>query len=170
MHFLVSHPTPPVFDGPEDRNGRRNSDEIRFWSDYITPGAGRYIYDDEGGRGGLTIGAHFVIAGDQNSDPLDGDSLPGAIQQLIHNPRVNTSSTPDSAGAVEAKRRTSPAGVQLGGYGLLWDENFPDDPVTGGYHLVRFDKVTGGFEHRWWPKLEAAQQAGCSLNTVRLCP
>jgi hypothetical protein len=21
VHFLVSHPTPPVFDGPEDRNG-----------------------------------------------------------------------------------------------------------------------------------------------------
>ena len=26
VHFLVSHPTPPVFDGPEDRNGRRNHD------------------------------------------------------------------------------------------------------------------------------------------------
>jgi len=38
VHFLVSHPTPPVFDGPEDRNGRRNNDEIRFWADYITPG------------------------------------------------------------------------------------------------------------------------------------
>ena len=33
VHFLVSHPTPPVFDGPEDRNGRRNFDEIRFWAD-----------------------------------------------------------------------------------------------------------------------------------------
>ncbi len=30
VHFLVSHPTPPVFDGPEDRNGRRNFDEIRL--------------------------------------------------------------------------------------------------------------------------------------------
>ena len=35
VHFLVSHPTPPAFDGPEDRNGRRNHDEIRFWADYI---------------------------------------------------------------------------------------------------------------------------------------
>src|SRR5215207_8467850 len=38
VHFLVSHPTPPVFDGAEDRNGTRNFDEIRFWADYITPG------------------------------------------------------------------------------------------------------------------------------------
>jgi hypothetical protein len=102
VHFLVSHPTPPVFDGTEDRNGRRNHDEIRFWADYITPGAGSYIYDDAGDVGGLRPGSAFVIAGDQNSDPLDGDSVPGAIQQLIDNPRVNTTVTPRSDGAVEA--------------------------------------------------------------------
>ena len=28
IHLLISHPTPPVFDGPEDKNGRRNHDEI----------------------------------------------------------------------------------------------------------------------------------------------
>jgi hypothetical protein len=44
----------------------------------------------------------FVIAGDQNSDPLDGDSIPGSIQQLIEHPLVNTAVTPASAGAVEA--------------------------------------------------------------------
>jgi hypothetical protein len=102
VHFLVSHPTPPVFDGPEDRNGRRNFDEIRFWADYITPGKSGYIYDDNGVHGGLKPGELFVIAGDQNSDPLDGDSIPGAIQQLTENPLVNTKVTPESAGAVEA--------------------------------------------------------------------
>jgi hypothetical protein len=102
VHFLVSHPTPPVFDGPEDRNGRRNFDEIRFWADYISPGKSGYIYDDDGVHGGLKPGELFVIAGDQNSDPLDGDSIPGAVQQLIEHPLVNTKLTPASAGAVEA--------------------------------------------------------------------
>jgi hypothetical protein len=109
VHFLTSHPTPPVFDDPPffpagvDFNGRRNFDEIRFWADYITPGrTSRYIYDDEGRRGGLKSGSMFVIAGDQNSDPLDGDSIPGSIQQLIEHPLVNTKLTPSSAGAVEA--------------------------------------------------------------------
>jgi hypothetical protein len=102
VHFLVSHPTPPVFDGPEDRNGRRNYDEIRFWADYISPGKSGYIYDDESVTGGLKPGELFVIAGDQNSDPLDGDSIPGAIQQLTEHPLVNTKVTPESAGAVEA--------------------------------------------------------------------
>ena len=43
VHALVSHPTPPVFDGPEDRNGKRNHDEIRFWADYVTPRQGSYM-------------------------------------------------------------------------------------------------------------------------------
>jgi hypothetical protein len=102
VHVLVSHPTPPVFDGPEDRNGRRNFDEIRFWADYITPGKSDYIYDDEGHHGGVKPGELFVIAGDQNSDPLDGDSIPGAAQQLLEHPLVNAKLTPESAGAVEA--------------------------------------------------------------------
>ncbi len=102
VHFLVSHPTPPVFDGPEDRNGRRNFDEIRLWADYIVPGRGGYVYDDQGRHGGLDPGAQFVIAGDQNSDPVDGDSVPGSAQLLLDNPRINSGFTPASEGAVEA--------------------------------------------------------------------
>jgi Endonuclease/Exonuclease/phosphatase family/Divergent InlB B-repeat domain len=102
VHFLVSHPTPPVFDGPEDRNGTRNFDEIRFWADYISGGRrARYIYDDQGNRGGLERRSLFVIAGDQNSDPLDGDSIPGTIQQLLDHPLVNTKETPASEGGPE---------------------------------------------------------------------
>ncbi len=102
VHVLASHPTPPVFDGAEDRNGRRNHDEIRFWSDYVSPRpVSSYIYDDDGTYGGLPRNARFVILGDQNSDPLDGDSVPGAIQQLLDNPHV-VDPMPSSAGATEA--------------------------------------------------------------------
>ena len=59
VHVLCSHPTPPVFDGPEDRNGRRNHDEIRFWADYVTPGQDGYIYDDNYNYGGLGRGHAF---------------------------------------------------------------------------------------------------------------
>ncbi|MDP2867181.1 endonuclease/exonuclease/phosphatase family protein [Methyloversatilis sp.] len=100
VHFLTAHPTPPTFDGAEDRNGKRNHDEIRFWSDYVN-GAG-YIYDDQGGNGGLAAGAKFVIAGDYNADPFDGDSYQGAINQLLGDPLVNTSLTPASAGGTAA--------------------------------------------------------------------
>jgi 3-phytase len=127
VHFLVSHPTPPVFDGPEDRNGRRNYDEIRFWADYVTPGkASAYIYDDAGQRGGLAPGARFVIAGDQNADPLDGDSVPGAAQQLLEHPRVNTSATPSSDGAVDAAERQGGANLSHRGDPALDTADFAD--------------------------------------------
>ncbi|REK18990.1 MAG: endonuclease/exonuclease/phosphatase family protein [Actinobacteria bacterium] len=102
VHFLVSHPTPPVFDGEEDRNGRRNHDEIRFWADYVSPSRSHYIYDDNGRRGGIDRGEQFVIAGDQNSDPRDGDSIPGAIQQLLNHPLIVNRFTPSSTGGVWA--------------------------------------------------------------------
>ncbi|BAZ20355.1 phytase [Kalymmatonema gypsitolerans NIES-4073] len=98
IHALVSHPTPPTFDGAEDRNGKRNYDEIRFWADYITPGKGDYIYDDQGQEGGLTGGSRFVIMGDQNADPFDGDSYNNAIRQLLQNPNINTNFIPSSPG------------------------------------------------------------------------
>jgi hypothetical protein len=105
IHFLVTHPTPPVFDDPVvDWNGKRNHDEIRFWADYISPGLpSAYIYDDAGNFGGLHPGSQFVIAGDQNSDPLDGDSIPGSAQQLLEHPFVSARHAPESlGGATEA--------------------------------------------------------------------
>ncbi|SDD72308.1 Endonuclease/Exonuclease/phosphatase family protein [Nocardioides lianchengensis] len=102
VHFLVSHPTPPTFDGLEDRNGRRNHDEIRFWADYVA--GARYPYDDRGRRGGLARGESFVIAGDQNADPLDGDSVDAAIDQLLGSPRLRDP-LPTSAGGPEAAAR-----------------------------------------------------------------
>ena len=101
VHILASHPTPPTFDGPEDRNGTRNHDEIRFWADYVAPGKGRYIYDDDGLRGGLRPASSFVIVGDQNADPLDGDSVDAAIDQLLGSHWIRDAE-PTSQGAVEA--------------------------------------------------------------------
>ncbi|MGL5943093.1 MAG: esterase-like activity of phytase family protein [Waterburya sp.] len=105
VHVLASHPTPPVFDGAEDRNGKRNHDEIRFLADYITPGKNSYIYDDKGNFGGLKAGEKFVIMGDQNADPFDGDSVDNAINQFLDNPLINTSVTPSSQGGIEATAR-----------------------------------------------------------------
>jgi Endonuclease/Exonuclease/phosphatase family len=102
LHILASHPTPPAFDGPEDRNGLRNHDEIRFWTDYLSGGPdAAYIRDDRKRRGGLGAG-QFVIMGDQNSDPNDGGSLPDAINSLLSHARVNSTLAPSSAGAAEA--------------------------------------------------------------------
>jgi hypothetical protein len=127
VHFLTSHPTPPVFDGAEDRNGTRNHDEIRLWADYISPGnRSRYIYDDEGNGGGLTPGSLFVIAGDQNSDPLDGDSIPGSAQLLLEHPLVNASNPPTSEGAVQQSALQGGANVSHRGDPMFDTADFAD--------------------------------------------
>ncbi len=131
VHFLVSHPTPPTFDGAEDRNGRRNHDEIRFWADYVQPGKrSSYIYDDKGRYGGLRPGSAFVIAGDQNSDPVDGDSVPGSIQQLIEHPRI-IDPLPTSAGAAEAAVLQGGANASHEGDPKYDTADFADNPAPG---------------------------------------
>lgn len=109
VHVLASHPTPPVFDGAENRNGTRNHDEIRFWADYIKPGKRGYMYDDDGIDGGLQEDQYFVIMGDLNADPLDGDSTNNPVRLLLNHPLVNTEITPASEGGIEAANKNGRA-------------------------------------------------------------
>jgi endonuclease/exonuclease/phosphatase family protein len=89
LRLLAAHATPPVFDGPEDRNGLRNRDEIRFWSLYLAK---------------LPPDADFIILGDLNADPKDGEGAHGAINALLSDPRVRDV-RPFSLGAVAASKR-----------------------------------------------------------------
>ena len=84
IHVLASHPTPPVFDGPEDRNGARNHDEIRFWYDYITAKKSDYIYDDKNQKGGIKGDNPFVILGDLNASMTEGSAIREGIAALIN--------------------------------------------------------------------------------------
>lgn len=113
LHVLASHPTPPVFDGPEDRNGCRNHDEIRLWIDYISEdGRGDYLVDDQGQRGGLAPDASFVILGDLNADPFDGDGRHDAIERLTSHPRVAQGPVPMSSGGGEAAKKSGQANAR----------------------------------------------------------
>ncbi len=104
LHVLASHPTPPVFDKEEDRNGCRNHDEIRLMMDYANGGAGTdYLVSDQETRGPIERTASFVIMGDLNADPKDGGGKREAIAALLNSPRVKTSQpAPRSQGGVEA--------------------------------------------------------------------
>lgn len=99
VHFLCSHPTPPAFDGAEQRNKKRNHDEIRFWADYVDNAA--YIVDDRRRPGGLPAGAHFVILGDLNADPEKGNSIHDPIGLLLSTRTVGRDPAPVSEIEVE---------------------------------------------------------------------
>ena len=104
VHLLASHPTPPVFDGPENRNGLRNAAEIRFWTDYVD--GADWVVDDAGHSGGLPDGARFVVLGDLNNDPRDGDGDKPAIRGLLEHAKVQDAA-PQSPGAAAAEGRIS---------------------------------------------------------------
>ena len=134
LHVLAAHPTPPSFDGPEKRNQRRNHDEIRLWVDYLSSGSrAKWIVDDDGTRGGLEAGAPFVILGDLNSDPADGDSWPGAIEQLLRHPRVQDPE-PASEGAVEAAESQGGANTEHTGKASLDTADF-SEPSPGNLRV-----------------------------------
>ncbi|WP_042060925.1 endonuclease/exonuclease/phosphatase family protein [Aeromonas allosaccharophila] len=91
IHFLISHPTPPIFANAARHTVKHNRAEIAFWNDYVK--GLNYMTDDQGTKGGLKQNAKFVIAGDLNADPLTGDGDLSAIQDLLNNPLMNQAIT-----------------------------------------------------------------------------
>ncbi len=135
LHLLASHPTPPVFDGPEDRNGRRNHDEIRFWADYLS-GEG-WMVDDEGRRGALAQGASAVVLGDLNADPQDGDGRREGIRALLSHPRLQDPRPRSPGGAAAARAQGGPNDAHLGDPAL----DTADWRESGGPGNLRVDFV-----------------------------
>lgn len=131
VHVIAAHPTPPVFDGPEDWNGRRNFDEIRMIADYLSGGeAAGYLVDDAGQRGGLAAGVACVVMGDMNADP-DAEAPYGrpAIRQLLAHPRLQDP-RPKSPGAAAANPRSSR----------------PDETTTAGFGRADYVLPSVGLE------------------------
>eukprot|EP00775_Hariotina_reticulata_P012942 gene12942-13070_t len=162
VHVLLHHPTPPVFDGRERRNMLRNHDEIRLFADYVGCSAcaaaaarssslpdgegsdgSTYLYDDRGMKGGLASGSSFVIMGDHNADPNDGESYHHAIRQLLECPCINASYVPASEGGREAgnRRQTdkTPPETKTSSFDLRVDYILPSRDL----------EVAGGAV--WWP-------------------
>ena len=97
LRLMTWHATTPAFDGPEDRNGRRNHDETAFWSALLA--------------GNLTFAppeVPFLLIGQANSDPAKGDGRPDAIRALLANPMLQDvlppGDTVDYGGTIGALR------------------------------------------------------------------
>lgn len=155
IHVLASHPTPPVFDGPENRNGRRNYDEIGLWVllfQASQAGETSRVADDAGNDrpflnkrySGFPIPfaipqpiyTPYVFLGDMNADPLDGEQY-----------RVN-----DSSAIWQLFRSQLPVlGTSVSTSGESWDVQ----ASPGGADAVKRD---GGINagHRTSPELDTA--------------
>jgi len=148
LHLFACVPTPGIFDGPEDRNGRRNYDEVGFWVRYLADEAA--LYDDRGVRGGYRARKPFVIAGDLNAFAEQETRFDGrvAIRQLLDHPRIrDTGPVLTSPGAAH-RVAAGPPGFR------------ERDTVAAGDFRARLDyvlpsrdlEVAGGGV--WWPDPE----------------
>ncbi len=152
VHVLAAHPTPPVFDGREKRNAARNHDELRLWKDYLDGGDKPWLCDDQGRCGGLAADARFVIVGDLNNDPADGDGRHQAILELLEHPRVLHYPTPTSVGGEQTSLAYAAKGIARHGAPAQATGDF--GPKSG---TLRLDYVlpSAGFSHVgsgvFWP-------------------
>ena len=104
-------------------------------ADYIDTTKGAYLVDDTGTKGGLAEDGLFVIVGDLNSDPVDGDSVPGTMDQLLTHPRVNALFTPQSAGGkLATEKKDNPQAVGRG-------DPAHDTSSFGDFQNLRIDYV-----------------------------
>lgn len=98
LRLLVWYATPPVFDGPEDRNGRRNKDETLVWL-RLLQGALPWVAPE----------GPFVILGQSNLDPVDGDGLHGGMQALLASKAVQDPRPRGTAARRDAGQDGDPA-------------------------------------------------------------
>ncbi|MFP7569427.1 endonuclease/exonuclease/phosphatase family protein [Marivita sp. S2033] len=74
LSLMIGHAGAPVFDGPEDRNGRRNFDELRLWEQIMD------------GVHGPPLGAPLVFMANSNLDPDRGEGYRGAMGRFLSRP------------------------------------------------------------------------------------
>jgi hypothetical protein len=126
FHLLALHAGPPVFDGPEDRNGHRNVDELRFWAMYL----------DGWSPDGLPFAAdRFAVIGTLNVDQDRGEGRPEGLRALLDHPRLQDVVPRRPGGGAETADWPEPvpgdlrvdyilpaAGLEVVGAGVLWPE------------------------------------------------
>ncbi|WP_264211392.1 endonuclease/exonuclease/phosphatase family protein [Leisingera thetidis] len=135
LNVMTFHATPPVFDGPEDRNGRRNRDEIRLW---------QLLLD---GKLGPALQGAFVIAGDANLDPDQGEGRKDAIRSLLADPRLQDPRPHSHEGGVATvdwqgagQKRVDyvlpSAGLAVTGSGVVWPDSPDAAAATASRHRL----------------------------------
>jgi endonuclease/exonuclease/phosphatase family metal-dependent hydrolase len=132
INLVVAHPTPPGFDGEEDRNGRRNFDEIRLLTAIVGGEDPGWLVDDEGQPGGLSRDDRFIVFGDLNADPSDSDTPEGkdrhAIATLLGHERV-LDPRPESRGGPGAAERQGGGNTRQSGDARFDTADFSDRSV-----------------------------------------
>mgnify|MGYP002620341710 CR=1 FL=1 len=138
LHVLAWHAGPPAFGGPMQRNRRRNHDETAFWT-LLLDGALPFAPPP----------APFVLMGNSNLDPDEGDGIHEAMKALLVHPALQdprplephpetgapspaTAHWPRGPGALRVSYILPDAGQESRASGLIW-------PESGSHALLWLD-------------------------------
>jgi len=151
LNILASHATPPVFDGAENINGLRNFAEVWFWVTYLNG----TVYTDDAGKTAVGDTQNFVLLGDLNVDPKDGEGFREPIDALLNHPRINDPHQ-TSLGAAELDRYSGGANMtQLGQpiYDTVeWDDDIGNMRVDYALPSTGLRVIDSGV---FWPVFDA---------------
>ena len=139
LAVLTFHATPPVFDGPEDRNGLRNHDEIAFWTWFLN----RPTSPD----------TPFVLAGNGNLDPDLSEGRREAIQNLLRHPALQEPSALAAVPTVDWRTNGGPGrlrvsyvlpsrNIMVKDAGVMWPDVSGEDPADVTRHAVTWVDIT----------------------------
>jgi len=106
VHVLATQASSPVFDGPENRNGLRNADQLRFWKGYVED-----------------MTQPFVLMGGLNNDPFDGEGLNPPLRALLGSPALQDPrprSSPRPIGSLRVDYVLPSAGLRVVESGVDW--------------------------------------------------
>lgn len=146
LTLMTWHATPPVFDGPEDRNGRRNHDETAVWLRVLD------------GELGAPPGPPFVVIGNANLDPDATDGRPEALRALLARPDLSDP-VPVSDGAAFAEGNGEGPGVPDPADTVDWS----DGPGRAGNLRVSYILPSADIQVLdagvFWPPPDAALSA-----------
>ncbi len=138
LSLMTFAATPPVFDGPEDRNGLRNRDELRLWQVVLDGGFG-------------PAPDSFVIAGNANLDPVDGDGFSDAMAVFLADlrlqdplPGLDTADWPEEGGPgnLRVSYVLPSADWRVADAGIYWP--------APGTELLGSDGLAAGPHHLVW--------------------
>lgn len=137
LSLAIFRATTPVFDGPTDRNGRRNHDEITFWTKALAHP--------------VRLVPPFVITGGANLDPDRGAGRRQAIRNLLAHPALqdpaprsafgnHTVDWPqtDGPGPMRVDYVLPSADLTLQASGVLWPDTGPlaDNAARASRHRL----------------------------------
>lgn len=130
IHLLASYSAPPVFDGPEDMNGKRNRDELRFWEQYL----GGHAFATAQGETARYSRAPYILLAGLNADPYDGEGAGDELRKFLAR-RLFRDPEPEGPGGIAASARQAGINLTQSGDPARDTADWRDDPGPGNLRV-----------------------------------